>query len=121
MKVLTEREYGLFERLVAMSQQELHKTLGVYLKSKYSNVIIEKEYIVAVGDIPIALVAHLDTVFGSGVADLYYDQRKGMMWSPQGLGADDRAGLFAILQIVQSGLRPSVILTTDEERGGLGA
>ena len=104
-----------------MSQQELHKTLGVYLKSKYSNVIIEKEYIVAVGDIPIALVAHLDTVFGSGVVDLYYDQRKGMMWSPQGLGADDRAGLFAILQIVQSGLRPSVILTTDEERGGLGA
>lgn len=121
MKVLTEREYGLFERLVAMSQQELHKTLGVYLKGKYKNVIIEKEYVVAIGDIPIALVAHLDTVFGSGVVDLYYDQRKGMMWSPQGLGSDDRAGIFAILQIVQSGLRPSIILTTDEERGGLGA
>jgi hypothetical protein len=43
------------------------------------------------------------------------------MWSPQGLGSDDRAGIFAILQIVQSGLRPSIILTTDEERGGLGA
>ena len=54
MKVLTEREYGLFERLVAMSQQELHKTLGVYLKGNYKNVIIEKEYIVAIGDIPIA-------------------------------------------------------------------
>lgn len=121
MRVLNEREYGLLERLVSLSQSELHKTLGVYLKGKYKNIIIEKEYIVAIGDIPIALVAHLDTVFYNQVEDLYYDQRKGIMWSPEGLGADDRAGIFAILQIVQAGLRPSIILTTDEERGGLGA
>lgn len=121
MRVLNEREYGLFERLVSLSQAELHKTLGVYLKGKYDKVIIEKEYIVAVGDIPIALVAHMDTVFHNQPDDIYYDQRKGVMWSPQGLGADDRAGIFIILQIVQSGLRPSIILTTDEERGGLGA
>ena len=121
MRVLNEREYGLFERLVSLSQQELHKTLGVYLKGKYKNIIIEKEYIVAIGDIPIALVAHLDTVFYNSVEEMYYDQKKGILWSPQGLGADDRAGIFAILQIIQSGLRPSIILTTDEERGGLGA
>lgn len=121
MKVLNEREYGLLERLVSLSQSELHKTLGVYLKGKYKNIIIEKEYIVAVGDIPIALVAHLDTVFYNEPGEVYYDQRKGILWSPDGLGADDRAGIFAILQIIQSGLRPSIILTTDEERGGLGA
>lgn len=121
MRVLNEREYGLLERLVSLSQSELHKTLGVYLKSKYKNIIIEKEYIVAIGDIPIALVAHMDTVFYNQPEEIYYDQRKGVLWSPDGLGADDRAGIFAILQIVQSGLRPSIILTTDEERGGLGA
>lgn len=121
MRVLNEQEYGLLERLVSLSQQELHKTLGVYLKGKYKNVIIEKEYIVAIGDIPIALVAHMDTVFYNLPAEVYYDQRKGVLWSPDGLGADDRAGIFAILQIVQSGLRPSIILTTDEERGGIGA
>lgn len=121
MKVLNEREYGLLERLVSLSQSELHKTLGVYLKGKYKNIIIEKEYIVAVGNIPIALVAHLDTVFYNEPGEVYYDQRKGILWSPNGLGADDRAGIFAILQIIQSGLRPSIILTTDEERGGLGA
>lgn len=121
MRVLSEREYGLFERLVSLSQSELHKTLGIYLKGKYKKVIIEKEYIVAIGDIPIALVAHMDTVFYNQPGDVYYDQRKGVMWSPDGLGADDRAGIFAILQIVQSGLRPSVILTTDEEKGGIGA
>lgn len=121
MRVLNEHEYGLFERLVSLSQSELHKTLGTYLKKKYKNVIIEKDYIVAVGDIPIALVAHMDTVFYAPATHVYYDQRKGIMWSPEGLGADDRAGVFIILQIIQSGLRPSIILTTDEERGGLGA
>ncbi len=121
MRVLNEREYGLLERLVSLSQSELHKTLGTYLKGKYKNIVIEKEYIVAIGDIPIALVAHMDTVFYNQPEEVYYDQRKGVLWSPNGLGADDRAGIFAILQIIQSGLRPSIILTTDEERGGLGA
>lgn len=121
MRVLNEKEYGLLERLVSLSQQELHKTLSVYLKGKYKNVIVEKEYIVAIGDIPVALVAHMDTVFYNPPEEVYYDQRKSVLWSPDGLGADDRAGIFAILQIIQSGLRPSIILTTDEERGGLGA
>ena len=121
MRVLNDREYDLFERLAMLSQAELHKTLSTYLKGKYKNIIIQKEYIVAIGDIPIALVAHMDTVFYQQMTHMYYDQRKGVMWSPEGLGADDRAGIYMILQIVQSGLRPSIILTTDEERGGLGA
>ena len=121
MRVLNEREYGLLERIVSLSQEDLRKTLAHYLKGKYKKVIIEKEYIVAVGDIPIALVAHMDTVFYNQPTDIYYDQRKGIMWSPDGLGADDRAGIFAILQIIADGYRPSVILTTDEEKGGLGA
>ena len=91
------------------------------LKSKYNNLIVSKDYIVAIGDIPIALVSHMDTVFKSPVSDLYYDQRKGVLWSPEGLGADDRAGIFAIIKILQEGLRPSIILTTGEEEGGVGA
>lgn len=43
------------------------------------------------------------------------------MWSPQGLGADDRAGVYAIIQILEDGYRPSVLFTTDEEEGCLGA
>lgn len=121
MKVLNEREYGLLERIVSLSQEELRKTLAQYLKGKYKKVIVEKEYIVAIGNIPVALVAHMDTVFYNQPEDIYYDQRKAIMWSPEGLGADDRAGIFAILQIVMDGYRPSIILTADEERGGLGA
>ena len=63
----------------------------------------------------------MDTVFYNQPSEIYYDQRKAIMWSPDGLGADDRAGIFAIVQIIADGYRPSIILTTDEERGGLGA
>lgn len=123
MRVLSEKDYRLFERLVSLSQREMHKAMAQFLKTKYNNVICTKDYIVAIGDIPIALVAHMDTVFKIPVSDLYYDQRKGVLWSPQGLGADDRAGIFAILKILQApeNLRPSVIFTTDEEKGGVGA
>lgn len=121
MRVLSEKDYRLFERLVSLSQKEMHKAMAQYLKSKYNKVIVKKDYIVAIGDIPIALVAHMDTVFKTPVSDLYYDQRKGVLWSPEGLGADDRAGIFAILKVLQDGLKPSVIFTTDEELGGVGA
>ena len=121
MRILSNQDYRLFERLVSLTQKGLHQAMAQYLKEKYEKVIVTKDYIVAIGDIPIALVAHMDTVFKNPVADLYYDQRKGVLWSPQGLGADDRAGIFAILKIIQSGLRPAIIFTTDEEKGGLGA
>lgn len=121
MRVLSDSDYRLFERLVSLSQKEMQKAMSQYLKSKYEKVIFTKDYLVAIGDIPIALVAHMDTVFKTPVSDLYYDQRKGVLWSPDGLGADDRAGIFAILKILQDGYRPSVIFTTDEEQGGLGA
>lgn len=122
MRVLSDNDYKLFERLVSLSQKGMHEAMTQFLRAKYkNNVIITKDYIVALGDIPIALVAHMDTVYKTPVVDLYYDQRKGVLWSPQGIGADDRAGIFAIMKIIQSGLRPAVILTTDEEKGGLGA
>ena len=121
MRELKDSDFKLLERLVSLTQGEVFSSLAQYLKSKYENVIITKHYIVAVGEIPIALVAHMDTVFKTPVVDLYYDRQKNVLWSPQGLGADDRAGVFAIVKILQAGHRPSVILTTDEERGGLGA
>ena len=121
MRLLKNNEYVLFERLVSLSQAGMHKTMEAYLKTKYKKVISTDKYIVAIGDIPIALVAHMDTVFKMPVDNMYYDQQKGVLWSPEGLGADDRAGIFAIVQILKSGLRPSVILTTDEEIGAKGA
>lgn len=79
------------------------------------------DYIYAVGDLPVALVAHLDTVHKDPPQNIYHDQSKGVIWCPEGLGADDRAGVYSIINILEAGYRPSVIFTTGEEIGGLGA
>lgn len=121
MRRLKPGEYKTFEQLVSLKQKTLLKVMDRCLREKYAKVETTKDYIIAEGNIPIALVAHLDTVHRTPVENLYYDQVKNVMWSPEGLGADDRAGVYSILQIVKSGLRPHIILTTDEETGGLGA
>ena len=104
-----------------MTQEALRKSLVNVLKKHYTNVITTKEYVMAQGETPIALIAHLDTVFPYGKRKIYYDREAQVIWSPNGLGADDRAGVFAILLIIQHGFRPTVIFTTDEELGCLGA
>ena len=120
MRILKDVDFRTFERLCGLSQKGVKHTLSIYLKSKYEKVIETPEYICAIGDIPIALVAHMDTVF-KPAREVFYDRQKNVIWSPTGLGADDRAGIFAIIKILQDGLRPSVILTTGEEDGGVGA
>ena len=121
MERLNRNEFKLFESLASLTQNSMRRALYSYLKKRYKNVIVAPEYLYAVGEIPIALVAHMDTVFSSPPKDIYYDERKGVCWSPDGLGADDRAGIFAILTILKHGYRPSIIFTTDEEIGAVGA
>lgn len=123
MKRMNGNEQKTFEMLVSLTQTGLKNVLSKFVREKYGNknVIETKDYICVQGKIPVALVAHMDTVFDKPVQDVFYDQSKNVMWSPQGIGADDRAGIFAILKIVNSGLRPHLIFTTDEEKGCLGA
>lgn len=122
MQVLDINDYKLFTSLVKLSPQGLLRLLNKYVNKRYENVISTKDYLVAIGDIPIALVAHVDTVFTDLPKSIYYDKDKGVLWSPEGLGADDRAGVFAIIKILQTlNKRPTIIFTTDEELGGLGA
>lgn len=111
------------EKICTLKQDSLLNTMSRYLVSKYGEDKVTrcKDFILAEGDVPIALVAHLDTVFTTPPKQIYYDQRQGVMWSPQGLGADDRAGVFAIVNIISQGYRPHIIFTTDEEIGGIGA
>lgn len=121
MKTLNTQELKSIEQFFQLRQPSLMKAMRQYLKTKYDNVISTDKYIIAVGDIPVALTAHLDTVFKTPPSRIFYDRAKNVMWSPEGLGADDRAGVYAIVQILKSGFRPTVIFTTDEELGCLGA
>lgn len=104
-----------------MEQEKLLKTVSDFLSSKYDIVYSTDKYCLAIGDIPIGLVAHLDTVFNSPPTNIYYDQKAEIIWSPEGLGADDRAGVYSILFLIKKGYRPTVIFTTDEELGCIGA
>lgn len=122
MRHLSNKDYLIFEQLVSLTQAEMASTMSGVLKAHYKQVHVDPKFIFAKGDIPIALVAHMDTVFSSPVENLYYDPRRNVMWSSEGLGADDRAGIFAILYILlHTKFRPHIILTTDEEKGCLGA
>lgn len=122
-RILNEQELGVFKGILGCTQPTLKKATQDFLIEYYGqeNVIIEKEYVVAKGTIPVALVAHLDTVHKTPAKQVYYDKEENVMWSPQGLGADDRAGVYSIMEILMRDYKPTVIFTTDEEKGGLGA
>ena len=75
----------------------------------------------------ICLVAHIDTVWDNGkvpVKRILHDKEQGLIWSPDGLGADDRAGVYAAIAIFKSvpePYKPCILFTDYEEVGGLGA
>jgi len=125
VKVLKGNDFRILERFIGLKQTATKKAVSNYLRKMYPEVVETNEFVFAEGEIPIALVAHLDTVFEKDKYHkrdkLFYDVEKGIMWNPYGAGFDDKAGVFAILKIIQKGYRPHIIFTTDEECGGIGA
>lgn len=120
---LTAKERQTLESIFKLPQSSVLKMMDSFLVKRYGeeNVIRHKAFIIARGDIPVGLVAHADTVHSNAPIEILYDPDLNVMWSPQGLGADDRAGIYSIIQIIQAGYRPHIIITTDEEYGCLGA
>ena len=123
MQTLNNRDYSSFKTLAQMTQPKLHNTVYQTLKNIYpkNSVTKTKDGVIAKGTIPVCLIAHMDTVFKSPPSEIYYDKEANVMWSPDGLGADDRAGVFAILKILSHGYRPHICFTVDEESGAIGA
>jgi hypothetical protein len=91
--------------------------LDVYGEVQYGTPF---DYLYAQGDIPILLVAHMDTVHRK-LPRVEQDHEQNILWSKTGLGADDRAGVAAILHILKDGYRPHVLFTDEEECGCVGA
>lgn len=111
-------------KLYTLYEDELHKKLVKYLMA-FGYEVIEKDgsYIYAThkSQIDCVVVSHIDTVHTlkptkSSIlikGDLITD-------NTNGLGADDRNGIFIILELLQKGYRPVVLFTHDEEYGGIG-
>lgn len=111
-----------FEALCGATEQELWTTLPLFLKKYgYKEILVTKDYVMARGTLPVMLAAHLDTVFTGPPENIYYDAKAHVAWSPQGMGADDRAGIYAIARILkETDYRPHLLFSTGEEKGCVG-
>lgn len=120
---ITRHELEMLKQVFQITENGLLHGLPSVLRKFYDEdkIFATNDYIYVVGDQPVALVAHLDTVHPAPPTDFFHDKKKGLLWTPEGLGADDRAGVFAILTLIERGYRPSIIFCTQEEVGGMGA
>ncbi len=124
---MNKSNIDLLKMLFTLEQSVLHKYLFEFLQDVYgAEQVIETEgkYMIAKGDIDVLLVSHLDTVHKKKptLNDIFYDQERQVMIAPfTGIGADDRCGVFIIMNLVLAGYRPHIAFTWDEEIGGVGA
>ena len=101
------------------TQDELFKRLC----KMYPDAVVNKNnYILVPGEAPILLIAHLDTVHHEPVRDIYETDGKNILTSPQGIGGDDRCGVYALVTVyAESDKKPWLLFTCDEETGCEGA
>lgn len=107
------------QEFIYPTQKELFKKI----KSMYHNPLVEVgSYILVRGKAPIMLVAHMDTVHEVPVTDICATEDGNILMSPQGIGGDDRCGVYALASVYQkSKVKPWLLFTCDEEVGGIGA
>ena len=107
-----------FVDICKMTQSEVKSYMAQYLASNKYTVNSQDGFLYAKGEVPVLLVAHMDTVHKK--TPITIKEVDGKLSSPQGIGGDDRCGIFMIMNIIKN-LHCSVVLCEDEEIGGVGA
>lgn len=107
------------EDLCRMSQKGLKKHCTRMLGIAGYEPIVADGFVYAQGTFPVLLVAHMDTVHDKPIKKIRRNDN-GTISSPQGIGGDDRCGIYAILKIIKE-IPCSVLFTEDEEIGCIGA
>jgi hypothetical protein len=117
---MNENKYRIveFEEILKMKQMTLKRHLEAKLEAAGYEPKSEDGFLYAEGTFPVLLVAHMDTVHKECVQKIKYNGA--IMSSPQGIGGDDRCGIYAILQIIKD-YHCSVLFTEDEEIGCVGS
>ena len=108
-----------FEEYIKLTQKKLFKLI----KNDFPNAVFRKDkYILVPGEAPILLVAHLDTVHHDNVTVICKSDDGNILMSPQGIGGDDRCGVYGIIKAHENAkVKPWLLFTCDEEIGGVGA
>ena len=113
------------EKIFTMSATHLKRALRnelVDLGYNKEKVHHKSKFLYAEGDVPYMLVAHLDTVHKKLPSIICYSKDGNYMMSPQGIGGDDRCGVYIILSLLNKlSFKPYIVFTMDEEIGGIGA
>lgn len=112
-----------FGNLCTKTQKELKRYLYGVLTGVGYKPIVGDGFIYAEGATPILLTAHMDTVHKVQVKK-YITYKKGeqtIITAKDGIGGDDRCGIYMILQTIKDGYRPSILFCEDEEIGGVGS
>lgn len=125
-----QTDFPEFVNICKLSEKKLKQFLCRKMKDIYGeeNTIIGDGYIYCRGDIPVLLTAHMDTVHAKLVKDFYEDIQTDengnithVISSPQGIGGDDRCGIYAILKVIEAGYYPYILFCEEEETGGIGS
>ena len=102
------------------TQSELYQLI----RSIYGSDAISRKgaYILVKGEAPVLLLAHMDTVHEKRVKHICKSEDGNILMSPQGIGGDDRCGVYALVSAREkSEVKPWLLFTCDEEIGGKGA
>lgn len=105
------------------TQEKLFKNIRRWLcKMNAKHYYCKKKYILVKGEAPVMLVAHMDTVHRHPVKHICKTEDGNILMSPQGIGGDDRCGVYALVNAYEmSPVKPWLLFTCDEEIGGVGA
>ncbi len=115
-----------FKNICKKTQDELKMYLENVLCKTYpkSEVINGDGFLYVKGSDPVLVTAHMDTVHKQKCKDIKEIKKDGKkaLWSPQGIGGDDRCGIWMIVKMLsETNYRPSVLFCEDEEIGGVGS
>lgn len=108
------------KEILRMSQPVLKSHLESVLQKNGYQTVNKKGFLYAPGTVPVLLVGHLDTVHREKPQIICFSEDRRFVMSPQGIGGDDRCGVFMILQLIQC-VNCHVLFCEDEEIGGQGA
>lgn len=115
-----------FIKICKMSSEELYNFMLQELKKHYKRVYksSKKTWLYAPSEKEnIILTAHIDTVHTQRIKTVkeYKYKNNTYITSDAGIGGDDRCGVYMILQLLENGYKPGIILCDKEESGGIGS
>lgn len=108
------------DQILCLTQDELKQALVNELRELGYGPVNKKGYLYAAGTLPVLLVAHLDTVHKEPVRVICRSDDGNILMSPQGIGGDDRAGVYMALRLLNQA-PCHILFCEDEEIGGQGA